>query len=119
MLESNFFTKFLQLSDIRTVGFILLLVALFKVINVLQKKKVSFSTRMITGTLIGLVLGVIVQGVAKFPENANFIVSPLAFGKEPCYNMFELRTIGQYSSVFYIVRHNDFEPDFSIGGACR
>lgn len=73
MLESNFFTKFLQLSDIRTVGFILVLVALFKVINVLQKKKVSFSTRMITGTLIGLVLGVLVQAVAKFPENPGDI----------------------------------------------
>lgn len=73
MLESNFFTKFLQLSDFRTLGFILVLVALFKVINVLQKKKVSFSTRMITGTLIGLVLGVVVQVVAKFPENPGDI----------------------------------------------
>ena len=38
MLESNFFTKFLQLSDFRTLAFIVALIALFKVINVLQKK---------------------------------------------------------------------------------
>ena len=41
MLESNFFTKFLQLSDFRTLAFIVVLIALFKVINVLQKKKVT------------------------------------------------------------------------------
>ena len=41
MLESNFFTKFLQLSDFRTLAFIVALIALFKVINVLQKKKVT------------------------------------------------------------------------------
>ncbi|WP_330694345.1 cation:dicarboxylase symporter family transporter, partial [Intestinibacter bartlettii] len=68
MLESSFFTKFLQLSDFRTLAFIVVLVALFKVINVLQKKKVSFSTRMITGTVIGLILGVAVQAVANFPD---------------------------------------------------
>ena len=73
MLESNFFTKFLQLSDFRTLAFIVALIALFKVINVLQKKKVSFSTRMTTGTVLGLVLGVIVQAVAKFPDSPNYI----------------------------------------------
>ncbi len=69
MLESSFFTKFLQLSDFRTLAFIAVLVALFKVINILQKKKVSFSTRMITGTVIGLILGVVVQVVANFPDS--------------------------------------------------
>ena len=73
MLESNFFTKFLQLSDFRTLAFIVALIALFKVINVLQKKKVSFSTRMTTGTVLGLVLGVIVQAVAKFPDSPKDI----------------------------------------------
>ena len=73
MLESNFFTKFLQLSDFRTLAFIVALIALFKVINVLQKKKVSFSTRMITGTVLGLILGVIVQVVANFPDSPNDI----------------------------------------------
>ena len=67
MLESNFFTKFLQLSDFRTLAFIVALIALFKVINVLQKKKVSFST------VLGLVLGVIVQAVAKFPDSPKDI----------------------------------------------
>ena len=73
MLESNFFTKFLQLSDFRTLAFIVALIALFKVINVLQKKKVSFSTRMITGTVLGLILGVIVQVVANFPDSPKDI----------------------------------------------
>lgn len=73
MLESNFFTKFLQLSDFRTLASIVALIALFKVINVLQKKKVSFSTRMITGTVLGLILGVIVQVVANFPDSPKDI----------------------------------------------
>ena len=73
MLESNFFTKVLQLSDFRTLAFIVALIALFKVINVLQKKKVSFSTRMITGTVLGLILGVIVQVVANFPDSPKDI----------------------------------------------
>ncbi|MDY5211676.1 MAG: cation:dicarboxylase symporter family transporter [Intestinibacter sp.] len=72
-MESNFFTKFLQLSDFRTLAFIVALIALFKVINVLQKKKVSFSTRMITGTVLGLILGVIVQVVANFPDSPKDI----------------------------------------------
>ena len=71
--KSNFFTKFLQLSDFRTLAFIVALIALFKVINVLQKKKVSFSTRMITGTVLGLILGVIVQVVANFPDSPKDI----------------------------------------------
>ena len=39
MLESNFFTKFLQLSDFRTLAFIVALIALFKVI---KRKRLAF-----------------------------------------------------------------------------
>ena len=68
-----YYILFQVLYPIRTLAFIVALIALFKVINVLQKKKVSFSTRMTTGTVLGLVLGVIVQAVAKFPDSPKDI----------------------------------------------
>ena len=84
MLESNFFTKFLQLSDFRTLAFIVALIALFKVINVLQKKKVSFSTRMTTGTLLSgysfIREATIAAGVALggHPQFVRPLISPMA-----------------------------------------
>lgn len=67
MNESTFLTQFLLLSNIRTLLFIGVLIALFFVIKVMEKKKVKFSIRMISSTVIGLVLGLIIQWVAGFP----------------------------------------------------
>lgn len=67
MGESIFLTQFLLLSDVRTILFIAVLVALFFCIRLLEKKKIKFSTRMIAGTVIGLILGLVIQFVAGFP----------------------------------------------------
>ena len=68
MNDNMFLSEFLQLSDVRTWIFIGILVALFIGINRLEKKKVKFSTRMIAGTIIGFVLGLVIQWVAGFPS---------------------------------------------------
>lgn len=68
MGQSTFLTEFLLLSNLKTVMFIAVLIGLFVVIHMMEKRKVKFSIRMITGTVIGLVLGVLIQLVAGFPE---------------------------------------------------
>ena len=67
-MTSSFFTDFLYLTDIRTVIFIAILIALFFVMKQLEKKKVKFSTRMLSATAIGLVLGLLIQVVGGFPD---------------------------------------------------
>lgn len=67
MNESTFLTQFLLLSNIRTLLFIGVLIALFFVIRLMEKKKIKFSIRMISSTVIGLVLGLVIQWVAGFP----------------------------------------------------
>lgn len=68
-MNEAFFKQFLMISDIKTIIFILVLVALFFVIKIMQKKKISFSARVLTATGIGLVLGLVIQAVAGFPAN--------------------------------------------------
>ena len=67
MEGSTFLTKFLLLSDVRTVLFIAILIGLFTLIHAMEKKKVKFSIRMLTGTAIGLGLGLVIQAIAGFP----------------------------------------------------
>lgn len=74
---SVFFEEFLMISDIKTVIFILILFALFYGMKIIEKKKVAFSTRMIIATVIGLILGVVIQvvsGFAKDPMEITFVV---------------------------------------------
>ncbi len=68
-MDSVFFKDFLMVSDIKTVIFIIVLMALFFVIKMIEKKKVAFSTRMIVATVLGLVLGIIIQAVSGFSKN--------------------------------------------------
>lgn len=67
-MQSTFFTDFLYLTDIKTILFIAVLFALFFVMKQMEKKKVKFSTRMLSATGIGLVLGVLIQLVGGFPD---------------------------------------------------
>lgn len=67
MNSSTFLKDFLLLSDFRTYLFIAIIFILFIGVHKLEKKKVKFSTRMIIGTLTGLVLGLVIQLVAGFP----------------------------------------------------
>lgn len=68
MGQSTFLTEFLLLSSVKTWMFIAVLIGLFVIIHMMEKRKVKFSIRMITGTVVGLVLGVLIQFVAGFPE---------------------------------------------------
>ena len=76
-MDSVFFKDFLMISDIKTILFILVLFALFFGMKMIEKKKVAFSTRMIIATVVGLILGIIIQavsGFAKNPMDITFVV---------------------------------------------
>lgn len=68
-MNSTFFTNFLMITNFNTIIFIGILIGIFFIINKLAKNKVKFSTRMIISTLLGLVLGLIIQIVAGFPDS--------------------------------------------------
>ncbi len=74
MNDSTFLTQFLLLSTPNTLIFIIVLLGVFAGIRVLEKKKVKFQTRMISAMAIGVLLGVIIQWVAGFPENPGEVV---------------------------------------------
>lgn len=67
-MDSLFFKQFLMLTDIKTFIFIALLAGLFFVMHQFSKNKVSFASRVMLATGIGLVLGVLMQSVAGFPD---------------------------------------------------
>lgn len=69
MGESSFLSQFLMITDLKTVIFIAVLIGTFFIVKQFEKKKVKFSTRTIYATIIGLILGVIIQLVAGLPEN--------------------------------------------------
>jgi len=74
MIDNSFLSEFIMITDIRTIAFILVMIGIFFFIRRLEKKKVKFSRRTIYATLIGLVLGIIIQLVAGFPENPSEVV---------------------------------------------
>lgn len=71
MGESSFLSQFLMVTDIKTVLFIAVLLGTFVIVKQFEKKKVKFSTRTIYATIIGLILGVIIQLVAGLPEDPS------------------------------------------------
>ena len=72
-MESTFLSEFLFITDIKTIAFIAILVAIFILVRKMEKKKIKFSTRMISAMGIGLVLGFIIQLVAGFPEKQSSV----------------------------------------------
>ncbi|NLK22768.1 MAG: cation:dicarboxylase symporter family transporter [Clostridiales bacterium] len=62
-----------MITDIKTIMFITVIIGVFFTIRVLERKKVKFTTRTIYATVIGLVLGLIIQAVAGFPDNPSEI----------------------------------------------
>lgn len=66
-MTNMFLEQFLMISDIKTVVFLVILFLLFIPLYIMQKKKKSFSSRVLLATVIGLVLGVVIQFVAGFP----------------------------------------------------
>lgn len=73
MNQKQFLTEFLQLSSIKTILFILLLLLCFSIIRKLEKKKMKFSLRMFVGTGIGLGIGFFIQLTAGFPSDPTKI----------------------------------------------
>lgn len=71
MGDSSFLSQFLMITDIKTVVFIAVLIGTFFIVKQFEKKKVKFSTRTIYATVMGLILGVIIQLVAGLPENPS------------------------------------------------
>lgn len=68
-MENVFLQEFLMISDIRTLIFLAVLAVLFYVIHVLyHKKHMDFAVIVMIGTGMGLVLGLIMQFVAGFPD---------------------------------------------------
>lgn len=68
-MNNVFFKQFLMISDVKTVIFLVVLVALLGIINKLPKKKFTFSARVMVATAVGLVLGLVIQATAGFPGN--------------------------------------------------
>ena len=69
MKDSSFLSEFLLITNFKTVAFIIILMGIFVVMKSMKKKKVKFPIRMITATIVGLVLGIIIQWVAGFPKD--------------------------------------------------
>lgn len=72
-MDSTFFTDFIMITSFMPIVFIALLIGLFFIIRQMEKKKVNFSKRMILATILGLVLGLVIQAVAKFPEDIESV----------------------------------------------
>lgn len=69
-MDSVFFTQFLMISNIKTIIFLSALVCIFILIYYLyHKKHIDFAILVMIGTCLGLVLGIIIQIVAGFPDN--------------------------------------------------
>ena len=74
MENSSFLSEFLMITDVKTILFIAVIIGTFFIIRQFEKKKVKFTLRTIYGMLIGLVLGIIIQVVAGFPEDPSNVV---------------------------------------------
>ena len=69
-MDNVFLTDFLMISDIRTIIFLVVLAALFFLIHILyHKKNMDFAVVVLIGTGLGLVLGLVMQLVAGFPDD--------------------------------------------------
>ena len=68
-MNNVFFQQFLMISDVKTIIFLIALIAIIMVINRLPKQKFNFSAKVMTATVIGLILGLVIQFVAGFPND--------------------------------------------------
>lgn len=69
-MANVFLQSFLMISDIKTIVFLIVLVALFALIHFLyHKKHMDFAAVVMIGTGLGLVLGIVIQVAAGFPDN--------------------------------------------------
>ncbi|MGL5918024.1 MAG: cation:dicarboxylate symporter family transporter [Cetobacterium sp.] len=73
-MNSIFFQNFLMISDLKTVIFLGVLLVILYLINLLPKKKFNFSAKVMIATVVGLILGLVIQFTAGFPENPMDLV---------------------------------------------
>ncbi len=73
IMNSTFFSDFIMITSFMPIIFIALLIGLFFIIRQMEKKKINFSKRMIAATLLGLLLGIVIQAVAKFPKDIESV----------------------------------------------
>ena len=71
-MNNTFLSQFLMITNIHTVLMVVILLGLFFVINKISKK-FKFTKLMIISIFMGLGLGVIIQAIAKFPNNPQEI----------------------------------------------
>ena len=71
MKDSSFLSEFLLITNFKTVAFVIILIGIFFVMKSMEKKKVKFPIRMITATIVGLILGVIIQWIAGSPKDPS------------------------------------------------
>lgn len=67
MFQTALFTNFLKLSSPMTIVSLGLLILSFFIIYLTEKKKISFSIRMVIGLAIGVFLGIFIQMLGGFP----------------------------------------------------
>lgn len=68
-MNSVFFKEFLMVSDLKTIAFLIVLAIVMFMVNKLPKQKFNFSAKVMIATVIGLILGLVIQFVAGFPVN--------------------------------------------------
>ena len=71
-MGNTFFSEFLMMTNIHSLSMVILLIGLFFIINKMSKK-FKFNKLMIISIFMGIGLGVLIQIVAKFPENPGEI----------------------------------------------
>lgn len=71
LFQGIFFENFLAISHYQTLISIAVLLGCFWILYLLQTKKVNFSIRMWVGLLLGVVLGLGIQALVDFPEQAT------------------------------------------------
>lgn len=68
-MNNVFFQQFLMISEFKTIIFLAILIAIISIINRLPKQKFNFSAKVMVATFIGLILGLVIQFVAGFPND--------------------------------------------------
>ena len=72
-MGTTFLSEFMMISSINTVLFIMLLIGLFFVVNKINKH-LNFTKLMLASMGMGIILGFIIQYVAKFPKDPSKII---------------------------------------------
>lgn len=67
-MDYAFFSHFLQLSSLKTLMILAILLGIFFVIKKMYDRQISFSSRMLFALFIGLFLGFVLQHLADYPN---------------------------------------------------